>query len=504
MMVKFLCKLPWVLLMLLGAAVTHAAEETAIPAMLERVLPAVVTVAVEETATGDAPYGFAGGSAAAYRRVLDLAGASSCGSGFLIEYKRKTYVITNAHVVESAAGDQGLFVYTPNQTKYPVRVVGGDTFYDIAVLAFTENLPEAPVQALTFRDDDIAIGERVFAIGNARCHKPYSISDGIIGGKNRFLDGLTSKFGHLQSTATVTWGNSGGPLVDANGHVVGINSRIEINEKEGQMIIHPQMNYALEGLLAQRLIHDILTHDGRVRRAFLGIEVAEYVSGKSPRGMAVNPLVLISVMPDSPAAAVLGDASRGLRMVAINGVKTRNVEEVLGALEQVAPGAEVTLTLENRRGQVQDFTIASTELTLERLAAWARYFLNRHGAAEATEHRGMIRLRVVLSDDAEDAHGQRRIPQKVSLFVNEEGDLQKQHLEAMNHAALETFVVLAGAYPNDFWRVRSLADLGIAVRLAALGGYVHLIPWKGDNERLQILQIGLTDEPGMLAKTLFY
>lgn len=111
---------------------------------------------------------------------------------------------------------------------------------------------------------------------------------------------------------------------------------------------------------------------------------------------------------------------------------------------------------------------------------------------------------MVLSEAAEDSTGEQRGSQKVGVFVFERDQLQKQHLEAMTHASLETLVILAGAYPNDFWRVRSLADLGIAVRLAALSGFVDLVPWKGDSELLQVLQIELTDEPGATAKTLFY
>lgn len=489
------------IVLLLPYGVAGAAEADPIPAMLKRALPTVVTVAVEKTGTGSMPYGFTGGSAEAYRRVLDLTG-TSCGSGFMIQHEGHVYIVTNAHVIDSAAGDQGIFVYTLNQTKYPVRVVGGDTFYDIAVLAFAQETPNAPVETLAFRNDDIAIGEQVFAIGNSLCDSPYSISEGIIGGKNRFLEGLTGKFGYLQSTATVTWGNSGGPLLDATGRVVGINSQIKISNQGGQSVVHPQMNYALEGPLAQRLVRDILTHGGRVRRAFLGMEVAQYVPEKSQRG--ATPPVLVSVMPDSPAAAVLNNDQRGQRVVAVNGIKTRNVAEVLGVLETVVPGAAVTLTLENRRGQAQDFTLASAELTPERLASWAQYFLNRHGAAEATEHQSVLRVRMVLSEAAEDSTGEQRGSQKVGVFVFERDQLQKQHLEAMNHASLETLVILAGAYPNDFWRVRSLADLGVAIRLAALGGFVDLVPWKGDSELQHLLQIELTNEPGMSAKTLFY
>lgn len=494
------------LLMLLLLPLAGADEKDPIPAMLEQVLPAVVTVVVEKTEMGNALYGFAGGSAEAYGRVLDLAGATSKGSGFLIRHDGHPYIVTNAHVIDSAADQGGLFIYTLDQTKYPVRVVGGDTFYDLAVLAFARDMPADDSRTLAFREDDIAVGERVFAIGNPLGDYPYSVSEGIIGGKNRFLDGgLTGKFGYLQSTATITWGNSGGPLVDSAGRVVGINSKMRSEERGGQEFVQSQLNFALEAPLAQRLVRDILTHGGRVRRAFLGMEIAQYVPEKSPRtaGKLTSPL-LVGVMPDSPAAAVLGDEQRGQRVVAVNSIKTRNVAEVLGVLETVTPGAVVTLTLENRRGQAQDFTLTSAELTTERLAAWAHYFLNRHGAAEATEHKGVLRVRMVLSEDAENAAGERRGSQQVSLFVHESGKLQKQYLEGINHAALETLVILAGAYPDSFWRIRSLADFGIAVRLAALGGFVDLIPWKGDSGLLQVLRIELTGETGVSAKTLFY
>ena len=125
--------------------------------MLERALPGVVTVAINETSPAKRAMGAASGTDRfnkAYDRVLDLSDAKGSGSGFLIQRGGRMFIVTNAHVVEMA--DPGeIYAYSVNQTRYKLKVFGGDSFYDIALLEFDEpDKPGPELTPLSFRPDD--------------------------------------------------------------------------------------------------------------------------------------------------------------------------------------------------------------------------------------------------------------------------------------------------------------------------------------------------------------
>ena len=475
------------------------------PAMLERVLPAVVTVTVDQARPGNQPFGFGPGVvASAYDRVLDLTGALQTGSGFIITHQNVPYVVTNAHVIEQAAGADSVFVYTIDQRKLPVTVVGADSFYDIAVLKFKPDaLPAAGTTALNWRTEPLRLGEPVYAIGNPLGQYPYSVSDGIVSGLNRVLSGLTAKFGYLQSTATLSWGNSGGPLVDTEGRVVGVNTRIEAVEKEESTIVLPQINLSLESALAQRLVNDILAH-GRVQRAFLGVEVATPIPRQTRQRVAyAQKVTLMSVVKDSPAAAVLAD-KLGWTLVAVAGEPVRNLQEAMGAFERATPGADLTLALEGPEGQKATVTVRTTSLTPERLADLARHALSRHLQARLAETQRGVLLAV---GDGGGRAGPPVESEKPARKVDHYRYRDKQHgYGYQEQASYQGVVVAAGVVASrespSLWRVATLADLGIALRLAAPSGVFDLVPADGNGE--QILRIQLADEPGVVAQTVFY
>ena len=105
---------------------------------------------------------------------------------------------------------------------------------------------------------------------------PYSVTDGIISAKNRARGGLTGKFGFLQHTATIIWGNSGGPLINEKGEVVGVNSQIAFaTAPDGSQVLQQQINFSLEPKITERLINEVLNNNGRVKRSYIGLEVAQ-------------------------------------------------------------------------------------------------------------------------------------------------------------------------------------------------------------------------------------
>lgn len=176
-----------VLFVLSGFAVLPGLCQNA-SSVLENALSSVVTVAVFKPqelkqilgTRGNVPF-----SEDAYRKALDMSGAKSSRSGFLIRKNNKTYVVTNAHVIENASASPGsLFIYTIDQQRHEAKVVGGDNLYDLAVLEFVQP-PATRFAALTFRKTEARIGERVYAIGNPLGEYPYTVTDGIISAKNR-------------------------------------------------------------------------------------------------------------------------------------------------------------------------------------------------------------------------------------------------------------------------------------------------------------------------------
>lgn len=501
-----------------------AQAQTTIDA-LENALGGVVTVAVYQSgSTGRRILGSRGSDvpATAYAQALNLSGAHSSGSGFIIESGGKKYVITNAHVVESAADASGsLAVFSVTRKKYEVKVVGGDALYDFAVLTFITP-PGPELTPLSFRSQSARIGERVFAIGNPEGDYPYTVTDGIISAKNRTRGGLTGKFGFLQTTATVIWGNSGGPLVDERGQVLGINSQIAFaNGPGGQPIWLSQINFALETPIALRLLNDVLTNDGLVRRAYLGLEFSQQtvnarnqdakdqqstkpgsVEDKEERfspvadasGSASLP-VLSAVLPDSPAKILLAGAI-GQTIKAVNGEDVRNIEEILGTLENSRPGASVTLTL-NDGTKDYTVTVKSSTLTPAQLEGIARFVLSSSRLALENSPAG-IAIRFVDTENTYEL-GPKQTFRKVGN--NELGE--------KNSGAAQYVVVAAGiqaASGSKFWRTQQLSYLGAVCRLMGLGGVIDLgiMQANGDPRNARVVRRQLSGQEGITKACLWY
>jgi S1-C subfamily serine protease len=475
--------------------------------MLEKVLPSVVTVAVYKSQTAKRAFGFAGdASDAAYQRVLDLSGAQSSGSGFIIERGGRKYVITNAHVVESLGGEDGLAVYSVNQTKYPVRVIGGDSFYDLAVLEFTTRQPGDEVRTLTFADREPRIGDPVFAVGNPLGEYPYTVTQGIIGGKNRTFGGVTGKFGYLQSTATIIWGNSGGPLVDADGRVVGVNSRIEIRKMGEQMFIQPQINFALETRITKRILEDVLSNQGRMRRPYFGIEIVQRSRLEGEDGSREVPVdegpTVESVIPDGPAGRAL-QGHEGARILMINDAPVRNIEEALGALEEVSPNANVTFVLDNGRAK-ETVSFRAGALTTQNLGAIARYALDKHANAQIAEGRNSLTLRIAGQQQPVAARDDDRLNTRGGNYKYEPNERKYKKSQEPSTSSIE--VVAAGIVvengESNVWRTKTLSDLGVVIRLSALSGVVDFV--KNTDDGSSANRLWLSGDTSILARTLFF
>lgn len=213
---------------------------------------------------------------------------TSLGSGFIVD--SKGYVITNNHVIDAA---DEITVTLTNNTKYKAKIVGRDKKTDLALLK-VESKKDFPFVSMG-NSDDVRVGDWVIAIGN-----PFglggSVTQGIISARQRSINaGPFDDF--LQTDAPINRGNSGGPLFNLKGEVIGINTAI-FSPSGGSVGI----GFAIPTALAKPVISQ-LKEFGRTHRGWLGVkiqEVSEDVADSVGLAKPMGALVL-EVAKDSPA-----------------------------------------------------------------------------------------------------------------------------------------------------------------------------------------------------------
>jgi hypothetical protein len=377
-----------------------------------------------------------------------------------------------------------------------VKLIGGDSFYDVAVLAFVDN-PGSEITSVQFRDKDIRIGERVYAIGNPLGKYPYTVTDGIISAKNRVRGSLTGKFGFLQTTATLIWGNSGGPLLDSEGKVAGINSQIAFAETpDGEQVLQSQINFALESGISKRIVNDIIINDGRVRRAYVGMEISESYGFED---YAQQTMVLIDktpvisgVIPGSPALSV-GTDILNWHIQRINGIQVRNLEEALGELEKATPRTTITFTLE-KNGVTKETSIRSGELKTQELEKIATFVLSQNPDILVDYNHPQVKFRLKSSDKQSYATEKERYRQQMTN----------------NTVAAKNYYILAAGISEDntknMWLTENLTKLGAAFRLTGTIGIVDYYVLNADDESqdIEVLRQYLSGDEDIIKSTIWY
>ena len=261
--------------------------------LAEKLMPSVVNISTTQTIKTDPnsfPFKFPPGSPFEemfkdYQKPTERK-ASSLGSGFIIN--KNGTVITNNHVIKNAED----IIVKVDSKEYKAKVIGADPYADLAVLKLETKDVFIPV---SFGDSDKArVGDWVIAIGN-----PFglggTVTAGIISARNRDIN-LTRYDDFIQTDASINQGNSGGPLFNLDGEVVGINTAII---GQGGSI---GIGFAIPANAASNVI-DQLIKFGETRRGWLGVriqevtkEIAEVEKLKKPRGALVA-----SVSENSPA-----------------------------------------------------------------------------------------------------------------------------------------------------------------------------------------------------------
>jgi S1-C subfamily serine protease len=301
-----------------------------------------------------------------YDFFMDPVAVQGAGSGFVID--PRGYILTNYHVVEAA---QTIEVILGDQSRYAAKLVGADQRNDVALIKVDPKGKQ--LAALPLGDSAaLQVGQKVLAIGNPFGFQS-TLTTGVVSALGRTVQTSQTTIidGAIQTDAAINQGNSGGPLLNSHGEVIGINSAIYTPSGTTAGI-----GFAIPINTAKLIAHDLMT-EGHVRRAYLGVQtlpladwLAEALDLPVREGLLVE-----TVTRGGPAAAAGvrgGDrtAIAGMRrisiggdvIVSVDGQKVGSQLEMNVILNRKRPGDRVTVTL-YRGGKKMDLAVTLGEHT---------------------------------------------------------------------------------------------------------------------------------------------
>lgn len=274
--------------------------------------------------------------------------AQSLGSGFIID--KTGYIITNNHVIDNA---EKIMVILYDDTSFEAKVVGKDPKTDVALLKIDPK--KIKLKAVKFgNSNDLRVGDWVMAIGN-----PFgfggTVTAGIVSARGRNLSGSYDDY--IQTDASINRGNSGGPLFDMKGNVVGINTAI-FSQSGGSVGI----GFAVSSNLAKQ-VTDQLKQYGRTKRGWLGVliqeisqEIADSLGMKSARGALVSSAT--EGGPAEKAGVKTGDV-----ILKFNNIEIGSMKELPKVVAGTPVGKSVPLViLRNGKEIVLNVTLGELEL----------------------------------------------------------------------------------------------------------------------------------------------
>ena len=320
--------------------------------LAEKLMPSVVnisTTTIIKTQSNPFPFQFPPGSP--FEDMFKEFGtpqerkSSALGSGFIID--EKGIVVTNNHVIQDA---EDIIIRVNGDKEFKAKVIGADPLSDIAILQLETKEKFIPVK---FGNSDKArIGDWVIAIGN-----PFglggTVTSGIISARNRSI-GLSRYEDYIQTDASINSGNSGGPLFDMNGDVIGINTAIL--GRSGSIGI----GFSIPSNSA-KLVIDQLIEFGETKRGWLGVriqdvtkEIADVEKLDEPRGALVA-----SVADGSPSAK--GGIKAGDIILEFDGQPIQEMKELPIIVARTKVGKKVKLKVWRNKKEI------SKTITLGRL-----------------------------------------------------------------------------------------------------------------------------------------
>ncbi|HKP91703.1 MAG TPA: trypsin-like peptidase domain-containing protein [Thermoleophilaceae bacterium] len=291
-----------------------------------------------------------------YEGGLPARSPAALGSGFVLD--GKGYVATNAHVVRGEPPrlerPEAVYVEFADHNRVRATVVGVDLFSDIALLKISpRGLTLTPLQLGSTRG--LAVGDPVAAIGSP-FGEEQSLSVGVVSALHRSIDSLTNfNIGDaIQTDAAINHGNSGGPLLDQRGDVIGVNSQIQSTGGGGEGV-----GFAVPVETVKRSLSELRRPPHRVAYAYVGVTSTDLYPQLAERlGVSVGRgALVVKVEPDGPARGA-GLSAGGERIefqgqrqipvdgdviVAIDGRRVRDSDDVGQAIARHRPGETVEL-----------------------------------------------------------------------------------------------------------------------------------------------------------------
>ena len=369
--------------------------------LAERLMPSVVNISTTQvitTRTNPFPFEFPPGSP--FEDMFRDFGepqqrrTSALGSGFIIDADGT--VVTNNHVIQGA---EDIFVTVNGEKEYEAEIVGADPLSDIAVLKIKSKEKFSPVN---FGNSDKArVGDWVIAIGN-----PFglggTVTSGIISARNRSI-GLSRYEDYIQTDASINSGNSGGPLFDMNGDVIGINTAIL--GQSGSIGI----GFSIPSNSAKKVINQLIEF-GETKRGWLGVriqtvtkEIAEVENLDEPRGALVA-----SVADGSPSEK--GGIKSGDIILEFDGKRINEMSELPKIVAETDVGSTVNVKVWRNKREI------TKKIVLGRLETSEDFKpkLKKEEKPKQTRIEGLkIEVRPISEKDIAD----RKLPQTTSGVV---------------------------------------------------------------------------------------
>ena len=433
------------LLVLFSINIQNTSSAANMPAsfadLAEKLMPSVVNISTTTTVTTRSnpfPFEFPPGSP--FEDMFKDYGTpqkrqtSALGSGFIID--EKGIVITNNHVIQGA---EDVFVRVNGEKNIKAKVIGADPGMDLAVLQIESDQKFTPVK---FGDSDTArIGDWVIAIGN-----PFglggTVTAGIISARNRSI-GLSRYEDYIQTDASINQGNSGGPLFNMNGDVVGINTAIL--GQSGSIGI----GFAIPSNSAQKVINQLIEF-GETKRGWLGVriqtvtkDIADVEKLDEPRGALVA-----SVAENSPSDK--GGIKAGDIILEFDGKKINEMSELPRIVAETEVGKKVKLKVWRNKREI------TKEIILGRLET-SEDFKSQGLVTEKPKEDAIdglkIKVRLLNKDDIRE----RNLPKNTTGLVITEIDKDSP----INYLQVNNIIVEAQKK-----KINTIGDLDNIVKLA--------------------------------------
>ena len=434
-------------IILLSFNFNFAANSANMPAsfadLAEKLMPSVVNISTTTTITTKSnpfPFEFPPGSP--FEDMFKDYGTpqkrqtSALGSGFIID--EKGLVITNNHVIQGA---EDVFVRVNGEKNLKAKVIGADPGMDLAVLQIESDQKFTPVK---FGDSDTArIGDWVIAIGN-----PFglggTVTAGIVSARNRSI-GLSRYEDYIQTDASINQGNSGGPLFNMDGDVVGINTAIL--GQSGSIGI----GFAIPSNSAQKVINQLIEF-GETKRGWLGVriqtvtkDIADVEKLDEPRGALVA-----SVAENSPSDK--GGIKAGDIILEFDGQKINEMSELPRIVAETEVGKKVDLKVWRNKREITKQIILGRLETSEDFSQGLVTEKPKEDEIEGLK----IKVRLLTKDDIRD----RNLPKNTTGLVI----TQIEKDSPINYLQVNNIIVEAQKK-----KINTIGDLDNIVKLALKG-----------------------------------